>query len=673
MSAGTYLAGTAAVLAVGVALGWGAWRLRGALMPEWTGPPARLAEIVIAVAVPVGLGQLLGSFGAFERFPMLFGCLGVGVAMGVVGRRLAPSTGSTPVVAPEPPVRREPREEVGAAVLAVALVASQWFTYVASAWGTGMTDGDTLWYHGPFAGRFVQTGKLSGLGDLATEIHSFLPLNSSLYHALAILPFGNDFLSPLINLGWAALALLAAWCIGRRRGVGALCVLGAVVVLGLPTLVATQPGSASNDLATGALFLAALALLLEGGLAPVPTGLAAVAAGIGLGTKLTVAAPVAVLTVGVVFLAVRAKRWWTAGAWCGGLALSGGYWFVRNWVVNGNPTPYFELHLGPLSLDAKIDRHPTILDFVTDRSVWRRFFLPGLAEALGWLWPVLLVLALGGAALGVWRGRRPIERFAGAGVFAGVLAYAAIPGTGDLEGGLFVYTLRYVAPVLLIGFALLALKLAEAETHWRRAAWITMAAVAVVNVAIGRYDDFPAWARGEALAAVLAAAAVVAGAWVLSRAELRRRSTALVVGAGLVVVCGSAGWLVQDRYLERRYGDDAGLALDSANAVFRDVHDEKVAVFGTEQLYPMFGLDVSNRASKVRGPELGSEAELCAGWRDVLADGGYRYIVMGRQPWTEPGPAEEWLVSDSAVTQVLRDRDAVVFRVDGALDPDGCA
>ncbi|HUF85730.1 MAG TPA: hypothetical protein VMQ81_14200, partial [Acidimicrobiia bacterium] len=84
MSAGTYLAGTAAVLAVAGALAWGAWRFRSALMPEWSGPPARLAEVVMAVAVPVGLGQLFGSFGAFESFPMLPGCLAVGVAMGVV-------------------------------------------------------------------------------------------------------------------------------------------------------------------------------------------------------------------------------------------------------------------------------------------------------------------------------------------------------------------------------------------------------------------------------------------------------------------------------------------------------------------------------------------------------------------------------------------------------------
>ena len=87
LSVVTYLAGSAAVIAVAATLGWGAWRLRSALLPQWSGPPARLAEIVMAVAVPVGLGQLLGSFGAFRRFPMLIGCLPVGAAMGLVAQR----------------------------------------------------------------------------------------------------------------------------------------------------------------------------------------------------------------------------------------------------------------------------------------------------------------------------------------------------------------------------------------------------------------------------------------------------------------------------------------------------------------------------------------------------------------------------------------------------------
>ena len=140
-----------------------------------------------------------------------------------------------------------------------------------------------------------------------------------------------------------------------------------------------------------------------------------------------------------------------------------------------------------------------------------------------------------------------------------------------------------------------------------------------------------------------------------------------------MLVCAAAGWLVQDHYLDQRYDAEAGLALDGANAVFRDVRDENVAVFGTEQLYPMFGLDISDRAAKVPAPAGETAVELCAGWRRALNDGEFGYVVMGNQPWTEPGPAREWLVADAAVTQVFRDDDAVVFRIDGALDPDGCA
>jgi hypothetical protein len=65
---------------------------------------------------------------------------------------------------------------------------------------------------------------------------------------MLILPFNRDVLSPLVNLGWAALTLLAAWCIGRTRGVGALAVIGATIVLAVPVMADIEPGQASNDL-----------------------------------------------------------------------------------------------------------------------------------------------------------------------------------------------------------------------------------------------------------------------------------------------------------------------------------------------------------------------------------------------------------------------------------------
>jgi hypothetical protein len=144
------------------------------------------------------------------------------------------------------------------------------------------------------------------------------------------------------------------------------------------------------------------------------------------------------------------------------------------------------------------------------------------------------------------------------------------------------------------------------------------------------------------------------------------------VSSALVVAVFVGGWVVQDHYLERRYVR-AGLSLDATNARFRDISHRRVAVFGTEALYPMFGLDLSNRVSKVHGPGPGSPVEQCRGWRRILTKGGYRYVVLAREPFTDFGPDEEWVDRDSATTQVGRDGTTVVYRIDGPLDPETCA
>src|SRR5205814_1352473 len=126
----------------------------------------------------------------------------------------------------------------------------------------------------------------------------------------------RDVMSPLLNIGWGVLAALAAWCIGRSRGAAPLALLGLVVVVGLPALTATQPGQASTDIAGLALLLACTALLVEGDGEIASTALAGVAAGLALSTKLTVAVPILVLTIGVVWHSLRSRRPRLAVLWC---------------------------------------------------------------------------------------------------------------------------------------------------------------------------------------------------------------------------------------------------------------------------------------------------------------------------------------------------------------------
>ena len=89
----------------------------------------------------------------------------------------------------------------------------------------------------------------------------------------------------------------------------------AAVVLAAPELALDDGGSALNDIVGIALFLAAVAILLNcrradarRSLRPAALACAAMAAGLALGTKFTLIPPVAALTIGVIALCARGER-----------------------------------------------------------------------------------------------------------------------------------------------------------------------------------------------------------------------------------------------------------------------------------------------------------------------------------------------------------------------------
>jgi hypothetical protein len=684
LSPGAYVAGIAAVAVVVSVLGWGSWELRRAVLPRWTGPAARLAEVVIALAVLIGLAQLLGTFGAFTRGPMLIAYVAAGLAMGLVGPRLPRPhvERSEPTRDVEAEQRQRPgrssRIEIVAAILTGGLVAAQWATHVGVAYGKGMTQPDTLWYHATFAARFLQSGRLTGLhdtglSDLATPLHTFLPLNGSLVQAIVMLPFGNDFLSPLVNIAWAGLALLAAWCLGRRYGVTALMILATLLLLGLPTLAGTQPGQAANDIGSVALFLAAIALLFEGEMSPAPTALAGIAAGLALGIKLTVLAPLVIVTIGVVIVAVRARRVRSALLWIGGLVVFGGYWLVRNWVIFGNPVPWTELHLGPITLSAQIPTRPPLADVLGTWSTWDTYIFPGFSKSLGRGWPIVLALALVGAVVAIGWGRGLLERFAGGAVVVGVVAVAYIQYGSDFGGAAFVFMVRYLAPSLVLGFALVTIAAARGPTFVRGILLAVMVGLVALDATAPHIEDIPSWPPGERLTAVLVGLGVVAVAAVVAvHPRVTRSAGAVAIAATLLVILvAGGGWLLQRRYFEHRYVD-AGLPHDRLNAMFRNVRNERVALFGTEHFYPFFGADLSNRVSREQGPTHGSPVERCRDWRRLLDAGRYDYVVVAHDLFAL-APDDEWVAADPAATEVLHSGDATVYRVNGTFDPSSCA
>ena len=151
------------------------------------------------------------------------------------------------------------------AVAAALLVAAHWAMPTQTGLDIGMYLPNTTWQNAPFAARFVQDHQVGALHF--TEVLNltvwFYPQNSELLHSVGVLFLGNDFLSPLLNIGWMALCLLAAWAFARAYGGGPIAVLGMALVLDANMLLLYQPGDAKNDTMGLFFFLASAAVLVN--------------------------------------------------------------------------------------------------------------------------------------------------------------------------------------------------------------------------------------------------------------------------------------------------------------------------------------------------------------------------------------------------------------------------
>src|SRR4051812_17802829 len=260
MSTSQYLLGAAELAVIAAALGLGAYHLRALLVPAWNGALARLAEVVIALSMLILVSQLIGALGLFKQLPLVLVSLAVGVVITFFARRRGlPEAPRTTDVAASPLM-------VGIGVAAALLVIVHWAHPTGQALDQGMYYQDTTWYHMSFSARFDQTGHIGPLHftDPLKLAVWFYPQNSELLHGVGIVTLDTDFLSPLINLMWCALCLLAAWCVGRPYGIGGVTVLGAAVVLDSNMMVGSQAGQAPNDVAGLFFLMAAVAFLVDG-------------------------------------------------------------------------------------------------------------------------------------------------------------------------------------------------------------------------------------------------------------------------------------------------------------------------------------------------------------------------------------------------------------------------
>ncbi|QYG94965.1 hypothetical protein HC251_22720 [Iamia sp. SCSIO 61187] len=683
VSLASYGLGTLGLGAAFAALGWGARSVVRSLLPGWRAAPTALATAVLALAGGLGVAQAAGAVGLLRPAVVLVSQGVVGVATGLVARRRGPAEAVGPsgdraaaggrddAVGPtadghEDVLAGRNRWEVGAAVVALGVLVTQWVSHTLDAVGRGMVHPDTLWYHMPFSTRFAQEGAFPTLDGVGYEAARWFPFDSHLLHTVLLMPYGRDWLSPYVNLAWLALALLAAWCIGERRHAGPLALVWASVATGLPILAATHPGQASTDMACSALLLAALALILESRWRPAPLALAGAAAGLALSTKVSLAVPVAVLVLLVVAVTAGIRRSAPATiAWLAGSFATGTFWFGRNWVITGSPLPWFDLP-PPFGEAVADERSPSLLGARdVGRDVWDTIYQPGLEQGLGRAWPLLLVaIVLAGPALAV-RGRDRAERIVGVVVVAAVVGYLATPLTAGVTFG---FNLRYLAPGFVVAAATVPL-LAPQGARARLVVGGAGLALVVAGATEGHVERVEAWpdATPAALVAV-AVAGLAASAFVVLRRRHPAGAWPRLVAVALVVAVGAVGWPLQEHQAEQRYVDAGLPPSDVPMESLRHVTGERVALYGSVETYPLFGLDLSNHVEHGAAPARRD----CAGWRRLL-DERYDVVVIaafGLVP--DPVPPEVVLSGDPDAVLVARDDAASVYRIEGPLAAAGC-
>jgi hypothetical protein len=715
-SFGAYLAGSLSLVAIVASLGFGGYWLRRWIVPEFSGALARLAEVVLGVALFVVALYLLGSVGLLREGWMVAATILTGLVAGFVGRSRAPRD-----VAPVEPPKVDKWPLLIALAVASFTVAEWTFPSLLSL-DRGMFGGDTTWYHMPFAARFAQDASIVHLQftDPMRLVVWFYPATSEMLHAAGIILMHDDFLSPLLNLGWLSVGLLAAWCIGRPYGVAPATLVASALVFDSGVMVVTQAGEGRNDIMAIAMLVAYVAFIVNGhqvrrggslvtgdvaDAGPLidrgPLILAGLAGGLAISVKLTMLAPVGAIAVAVILfnareLRTRVNTTLVLGA---SLFVTGGYWFVRNLIHAGNPTP--QIGFGPLNLPVPnqmpLDPRPrfSVAHYIFEPTTYRGWFFPQLENALGPFYGLILVVAFAATIYVVFKSRnRMLQALAGAALLTAVV-YLFTPltaaGPEGTPRGFFTNT-RYLMPGLVLALVLapLARPLRSDEGHSRWTLGFLTALYALTVLSTPMW--FPRYVGGTFL---LTSALIFVPAGLVLLRRSNRITPLATVGtvAAVVVLAIGLGRAQQVQYAKHHYTEPQ-LFLQEGGPVkafrwARRQHDQRIGVTGGGEIFfdqfGFYGGDLSNYVNYIGVPGPDGEYRLatnCRDFREQVNAGDYDYVVTSRFSWDSltseyAHPYRAWITTDPAVEEVLEEDVApqpdYVFRINGRLDPAGCA
>jgi hypothetical protein len=716
-SFGSYIGGCLAAIGVVAALGLGGYWLRRWIVPEFSGALARLADATIAVALLVISLEILGTLSILRLGWIVLFCIAVGLGAALLGWRRAPREGQE-VTAPQ----------VQTIALLIALgvasfVVAEWTFPSQLSLDQGMFGGDTTWYHMPFAATIAQQHSTVHLHftDPLRLAAWFYPQSSELIHGTAIVLFKSDWLSPLINLFWLAIALLAAWCVGRPYKVGPATLVAAAIVLDAGVMIETQPGEGRNDIMGLAFLIAFAAFLINGHQrrapkagavqdapesdAPLldkgPLVMAGIAAGLAASVKYTFLIPVVAITIGVVLFSGRGRRWTTAWVMAVPMLLVGGYWYLRAAIkTGGNPIPITKF--GPLKLPTPnqmpLDPRPrfAVAHYLTDPTIYRRWFFPQLDNAFGPLWPLILIVAVAAAVFIAVRSRNKILRVIAAAALLTAVVYLFTPLTAAGQDGSptgFFTNTRYLVPGLVLVMALLpiARPLRAPDKRARQTLFFLTAVYAITVLTT------PRWYPGYIVGTIFITLALVwapGGLGILRSRGGASRAMVAVAGAAVLLLAVVLGRAQEVQYADHHYTKSTLFLQEGgpqkAYDFARRQQHKRIGIAGSSEIifgqYGFFGGHLNNEVQYIGVPGPHGAYRLatnCRQFKRRINAGDYDYLIISQATQDSPEaeywyPIYAWVKEDPALKLVLAEPKIVpqpdyVFKVNGKLDPAGCA
>lgn len=212
---------------------------------------------------------------------------------------------------------------------------------------------DGLSYHAVFVAETVQNQDLTlAMPSYAAE---YYPYNSEIISLWFCLPFHNDVLVGMTGCYWLALLALCVYLLSwRSAGEPFTAFLLVFLCLSLLPVQEMAKSFAATDLAGPVMLLAAILFFTdrqddESNFLCPDIGFAGLCLGFAFGVKTSL---LFALPLFVLYESLFAKRFRSIGFYrhfiplfLGGILLICGFWYIRNWLVTGNP--FFPAEIGP--------------------------------------------------------------------------------------------------------------------------------------------------------------------------------------------------------------------------------------------------------------------------------------------------------------------------------------